>query len=658
MAGAPSIGWSIRNYIASLRDVMAGRNTRTTLDPHASANHQAHRLDIVPRTLLYYLVGLDHVVGRISRIAAALLVLVEIGILFAGVIWRYVLDSPLIWVDELAEILFLWLVSLGAVIALRRGEHMRMTLLVGRLPEKARRMLSRVSALAVTVFIAGFIGPGISYMRHQEAVISPTLHIRGSWIVAGELVAFVFLLIGAVRDLFEDATFYELAMTFAIGLVLGLCLWFLEPVFLAIGNADLVIFFVGIAGTCIVCGVPIAFSFGISTVAYIFYTTSIPLTIVVNQMNQGMSSIELLAVPMFVILGLLMDMTGIARALVDCLAAFVGHRRGGLSYALIGAMFVVSGISGSKAADQAAIAPVLLPEMKRRGANPGELVAQLAAAAAMSETIPPSLVLIIVGAVTGVSTSALFDGGLLPATIAAAALLMLVFFRSRGEKSFGERVSGGEKIRLFVIAIPALALPFLIRYAVVAGIATATEVATIGVIYSLLAGIFVYRCFDWRRIFPILVETAALSGAILLIIGTASAMSWALTQAGFADIVTDLMADVPGGRDGFLAVSIVLFIVLGSVLEGLPAMVLFGPLLFPLAQQVGINVVQYAIVAILAMGVGLFSPPFGVGFYQSCLIGRATSDEAFSRVWPYMITLVAALAVVAAVPWLSVGVSP
>ena len=138
-------------------------------------------------------------------------------------------------------------------------------------------------------------------------------------------------------------------------------------------------------------------------------------------------------------------MTGIARALVDLLAALVGHRRGGLSYVLIAAMYLISGISGSKAADQAAVAPVLLPEMRRRGTPPGELAAQLAASAAMSETIPPSLVLIIVGAVTGVSTAALFTGGLLPAGIAAMGLALLVRVRSRGETAErGARDLGGD----------------------------------------------------------------------------------------------------------------------------------------------------------------------------------------------------------------------
>lgn len=602
-----------------------------------------------------WLRGLDRLIDAICEIAAAALVLIEIGILFAGVVFRYALDSPLVWTGELAEVLFLWLVSLGAVIALRRSEHMRMTVVVGRLAPHVRGVLGRISGLVVAVFTVVLIVPGITYMQQQAAITMPTLQIPGSWEIAGELVALGILLLTAVRQLFEGATWRELAITLGIGVVIGVGLWLLEPVFLAIGNADLVIFFVVIVGACIVSGIPIAFTFGIATAAYFFYTSTIPLAVIISQMNQGMSSIELLAVPMFVVLGLLLEMTGIARALVDCLSALVGHLRGGLSYSLIGAMYLVAGISGSKAADQAAIAPVLLPEMKRRGAHPGELVAQLASSAAMSETIPPSLVLIIVGAVTGVSTAALFTGGLLPAGVAALALVVLIFFRSRRDQPSGDRVGHRQALRLFIVAIPAFVLPFLIRYAVLAGIATATEVATVGTVYAVIVGIFVYRRFEWRRVFPLLLETASLSGAILLIIGTASAMAWALTQAGFAQSLADMMGSLPGGKAGFLGVSIVLFIILGSVLEGLPAMVLFGPLLYPIAEHVGVNVVHYAIVAILAMGIGLFSPPFGVGFYQTCLIGRATTDESLGRMWPYMATLVVALIIVAAVPWLSTG---
>jgi tripartite ATP-independent transporter DctM subunit len=242
--------------------------------------------------------------------------------------------------------------------------------------------------------------------------------------------------------------------------------------------------------------------------------------------------------------------------------------------------------------------------------------------------------------------------------VAAFGLIILIYFRTRDETPSGAHVTPREGLRLLVVAIPALILPVLIRYAVLEGITTATEVATVGVVYSLLVGILVYRCFDWRRMMPILVETAALSGAILLIIGAASAMAWSLTQAGFAQTLADIMASVPGGRAGFMAVSILLFIVLGSVLEGLPSLVLFGPLLFPLAQQQGINEIQYGIVAILAMGIGLFSPPFGVGFYQTCLIAKSSSDDALGRIWPYMATLVVALLLVATIPWISTAFLP
>jgi len=598
---------------------------------------------------------LDWALDGGCRLVAALLVLIEIVILFAGVIWRYVLDRPLVWSGELAGMLFLWLVTLGAVIALRQSEHMRMTVVVSRLRPRAQNALKHVSGLIVAIFTAVLLFPGIGYMEQQAAITTPTLGIPGSWEIVGELIGLAILFYFALRQLFAGASWKELVLTLGFAVVIGLVFWALEPVFDNIGNATLLIFFVGMVGAAIVCGVPIAFAFGISTVSYFYFTSAIPLSVIISQMNQGMSSIELLAVPMFVVLGLLLEMTGIAKALVDCVAALVGRYRGGLSYALIGAMYLVSGISGSKAADQAAIAPVLLPEMKRRGSHPGELVAQLASAAAMSETIPPSLVLIIVGAVTGVSTAALFDGGLVPAGVAALALIVLIFFRSRRHEPSGEAVGAARTVRLFVVAIPALILPFVIRYAVIAGVATATEVATVGVVYSVLVGLLVYRHFPLRRVFPLLVETASLSGAILIIIGSASAMAWALTQAGFAQTLADIMGHLPGGKIGFMAVSIALFIVLGSVLEGLPAMVLFGPLLFPIAEQVGVNQVHYGIVAILAMGIGLFSPPFGVGFYQTCLIGRASSDESIGRVWPYMLVLVLALIVVAAFPWLTVG---
>ena len=212
-----------------------------------------------------------------------------------------------------------------------------------------------------------------------------------------------------------------------------------------------------------------------------------------------------------------------------------------------------------------------------------------------------------------------------------------------------------EVFRAFLISIPALALPFIIRTAVVEGVATATEVSTIGIAYSVLVGLLVYRQFDWSKVTKMLVDTAVLSGAILFIIAAATAVAWCLTQSGFSRDLVAAMGSLPGGAAMFLVVSIIAFIVLGSVLEGIPAVVLFAPLVFPIAQQMGIHEVHYAMVVILAMGVGLFLPPFGVGYYAACAIGRVNPAEGIKPLWGYMIALLFGLALVAAVPWISIG---
>jgi tripartite ATP-independent transporter DctM subunit len=598
--------------------------------------------------------SLDRFLARITEIPAAILVAVEIVVLLAGVISRYVFDRPLTWSDELASILFLWLAMLGAVIALRRHEHMRLAFLVSRAPPRWRAWIEPVAGVAVATFVLAIIPPAFDYVTSQQFITTPALEIADAYRVAAIAVGAVLMLLIVGVRLIAHARRLPAAIVM-VGAVAG-ALWLAGPALAGLGNYDLLIFFVVLVGALVALGVPIAFVFGLATLAYLAFTTQIPLTIVVSRMDAGMSGLVLLAVPLFVFLGLMMEMAGLARALVDFMAALVGHVRGGLSYVLLGAMYLVSGISGSKAADMAAVAPVLFPEMKRRGAQGGELVALLAASGAMSETIPPSLVLITIGSVANVSIQGLFTGGLVPALAAALALVVICHFRSRGDDvSKVTRAPLRQVAKSFLVALPALALPFLIRSAVIEGVATATEVSTVGVVYTALAGLLIYRRFDWRRLYPMLVETASLSGAILFIIGTATAMAWALTQSGFSHQLVAAMAQVPGGQLGFLLISVVAFMILGSVLEGIPAIVLFGPLLFPAARALGVHDVHYAMVVILAMGVGLFAPPFGLGFYAACAIGRVAPEAAMGRVWPYLAAVLAALVIVALIPWLSIG---
>ena len=594
--------------------------------------------------------------GRLIEIPAALLVVAEVVTLFAGVVARYIVQQPLIWSDELASILFLWLAMLGSVVAFRRAEHMRMTAVVASATPAVRAYLDVVATCAALAFLLFIVGPSYQYAYEESFITTPALQIANSWRAAALPVGIcLMMLFGFLRLARVGDTGLVIKAVLSVTLLVAV-FWLAGPWLRPLGNLNLVIFFVGVVGFCVFAGVPIAFAFGLAIFGYLALTTRTPLMVLVGRMDEGMSHLILLAVPLFIFLGLLIEMAGMARAMVAFLASLLGHVRGGLHYVLVGAMYLVSGISGSKAADMAAVAPVLFPEMKQRGARPGDLVALLASTGAQTETIPPSLVLITIGSVTGVSISALFTGGLLPGVVLAITLSALVWWRYRGEDlSHVKRATGSEILRTFVVALPALALPFVIRYSVVQGIATATEVSTIGIVYGFVVGLLIYRQFNWRRLMPMLVETACLSGAILLIIGTATGMAWGLTQSGFSRALAAAMTGLPGGSATFIAVSILAFTILGSVLEGIPAIVLFGPLLFPIARAVGVHEVHYAMIIILAMGIGLFAPPFGVGYYAACAIGRVDPAEGIRPIWGYLLALMAGLIIVAIFPWISIG---
>jgi tripartite ATP-independent transporter DctM subunit len=603
-----------------------------------------------------FVAACDRALGLLVEVPSALLVLTEIGILLAGVIARYVFRAPLVWTDELASILFLWLSMLGAVVALRRGEHMRMTALLSRVSPGTRAVLDVVAIAASLAFLLMVFPHALEYASEEAIVTTPALEISNAWRAAALPVGAALMTISGLLRLARAGSLRQVATAVVVVAAIVGVFMLAQPLWAQLGKLNLIVFFVVVVAANVFLGVPIAFSFALATFGYLSLTTHTPMMVMVGRMDEGMSHLILLAVPMFIFLGLLIEMTGMARAMIGFLASLLGHVRGGLSYVLIGAMYLVSGISGSKVADMAAIAPALFPEMKDRGAKPGNLAALLSCTGAQTETIPPSIVLITIGSVTGVSIAALFTGGMLPGAALGLTLALIVWRRSRDENlEHVRRTPGRQILKLLFIALPALLLPFLIRAAVVEGVATATEVSTIGIAYSVLAGLLLYRRFDWRRLPAMLVDTASLSGAIIFIVGAATAMAWGLTQSGFSQDLARVMSQLPGGAAGFLLVSIIAFTILGSVLEGIPAIVLFGPLLFPIARAVGVNEVHYAMVVILSMGVGLFAPPFGVGYYGACAISKVSPDEAMPYMWGYLGALVVGVLLVAFVPWISTG---
>ena len=334
---------------------------------------------------------------------AAALVFADISILFIGVISRFVFRQPLTWSDELASMIFLWTAMLGSVIAVNRAEHMRMTALISLAKDRTASFFEALQYCAGLTFLVLLLLPAYERAMDEAIVMTPALEISSLWREAALPVGMGLMALYSLIKLFQlprplqslQAAVFMVIMTFA--------LYKFQFIFEDLGRWNLFIFFVGIVLCAVFAGVPIGYAFGLGVLGFLGFTTSTPISVIVGRMDEGMSHQILLAVPLFVFLGLLMEMSGMARSMVAFLESLLGHVKGGLSYVLIGAMYLVSGISGSKAADMAAVTPALFPEMKKRGADEGELVALLAATGAQTETVPPSLVLITIGSVTGVS---------------------------------------------------------------------------------------------------------------------------------------------------------------------------------------------------------------------------------------------------------------
>lgn len=591
---------------------------------------------------------------RPIEVLSAGLLLVMIVTVLANIFFRYVLAKPLIWGDEVASLTFIWMAMLGSALAVDRHEHMKLTVFLPLLSPKLARTLEIAGQVLVCVLLLRLLPVAVEYAYEESFVTSPALQIPMSWrasaLPTGMALMAILMLLSVVRTREWARIFGTLLVTAAVVAVL----WYARPTMLALGNWNLPIFLGLLVAFLLVIGVPIAFCFALGTLSYMTFASKSPVFVMIGRIDEGMSSLILLSVPVFVLLGCILDATGMGKAIVNFLASLLGHVKAGMSYVLLGSMFLVSGISGSKVSDMATVAPALFPEMRRRGHSPAEMTALMATGAAMADTVPPSIVLIVLGSVAGISIAGLFTSGFMIAFVLLIVLALLARWKARGEDMDKvRRATLPFVLKAALISAPALVLPFMIRSLVGGGIATATEVSTIAVLYAFVIGIVLYGGIPVRKMGTMLVETAAMSGAILLILGAASAMAWALTQSGFARDLMNIVTNLPGGWVVFMLATIVIFLVLGCVLEGLPAIVLLAPIMFPIARSLGIHDIHYAMVVVTAMNIGLMAPPIGIGFYIACKIANVPEDQVMRKIMPYLGALMIGLFLIAAVPWFS-----
>ena len=593
--------------------------------------------------------------GVLDRIAEGLLVVALLGellVVLVNVAARTMGQTGYLWTPEISQIALSTMTFIGGVVAYRRQHHVPVRAVLNALPSGVAHTCEVVADLLVfagaafaTVTAFPLIAAG-----WQEA--TPILGIPVATIQLPLLLGMVLLAIFAAERLLRrnPRLAIRAALSFAVILAAAIATQgFWQPLFSgdAAVAAVLLLFVVVILG-----GVPVGFALMLAAAAYLWIANSAPLVTLTQNMVNGTSNYVLLAVPFFIFAGLIMERGGISLRLVRFVHALVGHFRGGLLQVVVVSMYLVSGLSGSKAADVAAVGSVMRDMLDRQKYSRGEGAAVLAASAAMGETVPPSIAMLILGSITSLSIAALFSGGLIPAAVIGICLMVLIYARARfANFATTPRASVRTMGRSAAGAILPLLMPVLLFGGIIFGIATPTEVSTFAVLYGLFLAILVYREMPPKDVLRTIVDSATLSGMVLFILASASAFSWMLTVASLPQRLVVLLHSLNDSVAIFLAGSVLLLIVTGSLLEGLPALNVLAPLLIPIAGEIGINELHYGIVLVIAMGVGAFMPPAGVGFYVCCAIQRTHVEEASRAMIPYLSVLVAGLLIVAFVPW-------
>ena len=581
---------------------------------------------------------------------AALLLAADLLVVIGSVLARFLFGAPVVWSDDVARALLLALVFFGAAAALARGENAGVTFFVDRLPPARRLAVAAASdavVFAVSCALAWYarqllvdtagdtVGAGVP----QEVFFAPLVAAA----VAMGLFALDRLLSHPLPRLLGAGGCVALVAA-AVGLwVAG-----------APGSLPAPPVLMGVAFVAaLVGGVPIGFVLALATLVFIWTGDLLPGEIFAQQMARGIDNFVLLAVPFFILVGYLMEANGMSVRLIALLQRGVGRMRGGLDVVMVLSMVVFSGISGSKMADVAAVGSVLVPAARKSGQKPGDAVALLAASAVMAETIPPCVNLIILGFVANLSIGGLFMAGLVPSALMAAALIGLAILLGRkstaavdiGPEAGGTRGMVGSGIAAFGLIV-------LIFGGYRSGFATATEISAFAVVYAVLVGALAFRETTWRGVGTVVRHAAVRSGMVLFIVATAQSLAYVLTLQQIPHAIAELLVSLAAAHGAwlFLLLSVAILIVMGSVLEGAAALIIFGPLLMPVARQLGIDPLHYGVVLVIGMGIGLFAPPLGLGLYGSCLIGGVTLEETVRPIMKYLGLLLACLILIALVP--------
>lgn len=582
----------------------------------------------------------------------ALVLAIDVGVVFISVVLRYFVHHPVDWAEEVARNLMVLLVFLGGATVLAHRQHIHVDFFRTLLPKTWQQVSMQVGGWIVA---GTSIGLAVSsWQLLQDATNVTTPMGMPQWlnvlpVFCGSLVMSIVGIANAVNGR-SRVTWLSL-----LGCVtVSLAIWGWNAQFEAYALQPWHLMLAGFV-IGLLSGVPIAFVLAFCSLVYFIVDPSLPLIIYSQQVMAGMDHFVLLAIPFFVLAGLIMEVNGMSTRLIEMLVRIFGRVRGSMNLIAILATAFFSGVSGSKLADIAAVGGIVVPAVRRTRQDPNETAAVLAASGVMAETIPPCINMIIMGFVANISIGGLFLAGIVPAIFMAlglATLAVIVGKKVDPNVAFPKR---RPMLRLIGGALVALIMVAMIGKGVTSGIATSTEVSAFAVVYALIVGGIAFRELSWSAMGKLFMRASAMAAGILFIIAAASSVAFSLTILQIPAMISDAMLSLAHDHGAlvFMLVSVLIMVVFGAVLEGAPALIIFGPLLVPIAVQVGINPLHFGTVAVIAMGLGLFSPPFGLGLFATCAITGTRVEDVSRRVLKYLLLLLIMLVMIVCVPTIS-----
>jgi C4-dicarboxylate transporter DctM subunit len=403
-------------------------------------------------------------------------------------------------------------------------------------------------------------------------------------------------------------------------------------------------------------GVPMAFGFGSATAIALLAKSNLPLDLIPQRMALAVDSFVLLAVPLFILGGSLMDVGGLTGRLVDLARALVGHVRGGLGIVVMVAEIFFSGISGSSTADTSAMASLFIPSMLKAGYNRGVAVAIINAATAMGVLVPPCTIMIFVAMIMGQSVAALFFAGFLPAFVIATFLIPLVYWQAKQtDIQADKRATLREFLAALRRSFVALMMPVIIFGGILGGVATVTEAAVLSVVYAFVVALW-YRILSFKKLVAVLTDSAVTTSIAVFMVGAANVFSWILTSEQIPDLIGQWVVGMTTSPLFFLALNVAVFLIVGLILEGIPALIVLLPILYPIAAKLGVNPLHYGMVVTAAVGLSVNLPPVGLNFLLITAIAQMKPADAVKPFLPYMLVLIVSLLFVAAFPWFTLVV--